>query len=199
MLRVLPALAAALLLPACSSSGPASGGVVVGEGVESRVLEVRTLTSGMRGGSGPFTLISLRSGAVVVTPEATGAARADSASAKWDLGLRGNEVILNGGTGGPGGVRGALVEAEFGDVTAPPEALAADGETPCPGGEARVVCHGSGNGWYAYGEGGVRPLPGRTLVVAWPDGAAAKVRFLGYELGAAGERRVTMEVMLLAE
>ena len=199
MLRVLPALAASLfLLPACSGSGPASGNDAAG--VEARVLQdVRTVTGGMRGGSGPFTLLSLRSGAVVVTPEVTGAARADSASAKWDLGLRGNEVILNGGTGGPGGVRGALVEAEFGDVTAPPEALAADGETPCPGGEARVVCHGSGNGWYAYGEGGVRPLPGRTLVVAWPDGAAAKVRFLGYELGAAGERRVTMEVMLLAE
>lgn len=163
---------------------------------------VPTVSAGMGAADGPFTLISLRDGAVVVPYDA--ATRADSASAGWDLGLRGTEVILNGGASGPGGVEGALVEEAFEAVLALPAALAADGEGACPRGAARVVCHGSGNGWYVYADNGVEPLADRTLVVRRADGTAAKVRFVRYELGdAVGDvrpRYVTLEVApLVAE
>ena len=159
---------------------------------------VPTYSAGMGRADGPFTLLSLRDGgAVVVAPDAE--ARADSASAAWDVGLRGTEVILNGGASGPGGVTGALVEAPFEAVEALPEGLEADGDGECPRGAARVVCHGSGNGWYLYAENGVQPLADKTLVVRRADGTAAKVRFVSYALGDAlpsgvVPRYVTLEV-----
>ena len=165
------------------------------------VEDVETFSGGMMGGSGPFTLLSLRDGAVVVA--GADEVRADSASAAWDLGLRGNEVVLNGGASGPGGVTGALLDRPFEAVTALPDTLAADGETECPRGAARVVCHGSGNGWYLYADNGVEPIPNKTLVLARPDGTAVKVRFVRYALGEAGRdaripRYVTLEVVPLA-
>lgn len=164
------------------------------------IEDVPTYSAGMGRADGPFTLLSLRDGAVVVAPDA--AARADSASAAWDLGLRGTEVILNGGASGPGGVTGALVALPFEAVADLPATLAADGEGECPRGAARVVCHGSGNGWYVYESNGVQPIPDRTLVLRRSDGSAVKVRFLAYRLGEAlpsgvRPRYVTLEFVPL--
>ena len=168
------------------------------------IKSVPTYSAGMGRADGPFTLLSLRDGALVVAPDAS--SRADSASTAWDLGLRGTEVILNGGESGPGGLTGALVPMAFESVLALPEALpealTADGEGACPRGAARVVCNGSGNGWYEYASNGVQPLPDRTLVIRRPDGSAAKVRFLSYVLGDAlpsgvRPRYVTLEVQPL--
>ena len=168
------------------------------------IKSVPTYSAGMGRADGPFTLLSLRDGALVVAPDAS--SRADSASTAWDLGLRGTEVILNGGESGPGGLTGALVPMAFESVLALPEALpealAADGEGACPRGAARVVCNGSGNGWYEYASNGVQPLPDQTLVIRRPDGSAAKVRFLSYFLGGAlpsgvRPRYVTLEVQPL--
>lgn len=146
------------------------------------VLEaIPTYSAGMGRADGPFTLLSLRDGAVIVAPDAE--VRSDSSSAAWDIGIRGTDVILNGGTSGPGAVTGALVEQSFEAVMALPDTLSADGMGECPRGAARVVCGGSGNGWYLYAENGVVPMPGRTLVVRRADGSAAKVRFLDYVLG----------------
>lgn len=160
------------------------------------IEDIPTVSAGMGAADGPFTLLSLRDGSVVVPYDA--AARADSASAVWDLGLRGTEVILNGGASGPGGVQGVLVDEPFESVLAVPSDVAADGEGECPRGAARVVCHGSGNGWYLYADNGVEPLADRTLVIRRADGTAAKVRFVSYELGdAVGDvrpRYVTLEV-----
>ena len=108
-------------------------------------------------------------------------------------------MILNGGASGPGGVQGvARRSTPFAAVLAVPDPVTADGEGVCPRGAARVVCHGSGNGWYLYADNGVEPLADRTLVVRRADGTAAKVRFVSYELGApsGGERPryVTLEV-----
>ena len=166
------------------------------------LADVPTYSAGMGRTDGPFTLLSL-DGTVVVTPDAT--ARADSASGAWDIGVRGTEVILNGGASGPGGRRGWLlpfsVEPGAGFV-GPTGALPMDGQGECPRGPARVVCHGSGDGWYEYAANGVRPL-GRTLVVERPDGTRWQVRFLDYRLGeplASGvrPRYVTLETAPLA-
>ncbi|MEM6325670.1 MAG: hypothetical protein AAF791_00995 [Bacteroidota bacterium] len=175
-----PLLLALLTLSACSTTrvqAPIDTTPVVMD-------DVMTFSGGMMGGSGPFTLLSLRDGSIVVAADATGEARADSASAMWDIGIRGTEVIVNGGASGPGGVRGLLAESTYGDLTAVPDGLATDGEGECPSGrDPRVVCHGSGNGWYSYADAGVMPIETRTLVIARRDGSAAKVRFLSYELG----------------
>lgn len=190
MLR-LSALALALALLAL----PASAQTLL-------IEDVPTYSAGMGASDGPFTLLSLRDGAVIVAADAE--VRADSASAAWDIGLRGTEVILNGGASGPGAVVGALVEQPFEAVTALPEALDSDGNGECPRGAARVVCHGSGNGWYSYESNGVQPLADRTLVVRRADGSAAKVRFVSYVLGDAlpsgvRPRYVSLEVAEIAE
>ncbi len=166
------------------------------------IEDVPTYSAGMGASDGPFTLLSLRDGAVIVAADAE--VRADSASAAWDIGLRGTEVILNGGASGPGAVVGALVEQPFEAVTALPEALDSDGNGECPRGAARVVCNGSGNGWYSYESNGVQPLADRTLVVRRADGSAAKVRFVSYVLGDAlpsgvRPRYVSLEVAEIAE
>ena len=156
------------------------------------IEDVPTYSAGMGRTDGPFTLVSL-DGGIVVAPDA--AVRADSASGAWDIGIRGTEVILNGGASGPGERRGALLagDADDGEYT-----LFADGDGECPRGAARVVCHGSGNGWYEYAANGVQPLD-RTLVVERPDGAVFHVRFVRYVLGDAlpsgvRPRYVTLEV-----
>ncbi|WP_412063430.1 HmuY family protein [Rubrivirga sp. IMCC45206] len=166
------------------------------------IEDIATYSAGMGRSDGPFTLVSLRDGAVIVA--ASDEVRADSASAAWDIGLRGTEVILNGGASGPGAVLGALVEQPFDAVTALPDGLDSDGNGECPRGAARVVCNGSGNGWYAYESNGVQPLADRTLVVRRADGSAAKVRFVRYVLGDAlpsgiRPRYVTLEVAALAD
>jgi hypothetical protein len=164
------------------------------------VRDVAVGASGMGGpGSGPFALISLRDGRVVPN--------ADSASTAWDLGFRGTEVIVNGGTSGPGEAAAVLLDAPFDEVTAlpPASALLADGERECLRGPAAAVCSGSGNGWYLYESNGVRPVPGQTLAVRLADGeGAAKVRFVSYYRGAPDEpgttepRFYTLEVAPLA-
>lgn len=165
------------------------------------IEDVPTVSAGMGRADGPFTLVSLRTGDIVVGYDAS--TRADSVSADWDLGIRGTEVILNGGESGPGGVTGALVDQPFEALLTVPESLAADGEGACPRGAARVVCHGSGNGWYLYAGNGVEPLPGKTLVLRRADGSVVKARFVRYVLGETGPdgerpRYVTLEVAPLA-
>ena len=105
--------------------------------------DVPPYSAGMGQLDGPFTLLSL-DGAVVVSADA--AVRSDSVSGAGDIGIRGTEVIVNGGASGPGDRRGVLLgSTEAGDLGA---VLARDGDGDCPRGPARIVCHGSGNGWY---------------------------------------------------
>ena len=168
------------------------------------VADLPTYTAGMGQDAGPFTLVSLRDGRVVVAP--TEAARGDSASTTWDLGIRGTSVIVNGGTSGPGQGAAVVMDAPFDQVLAIPadSLFVADGDRPCPRGAATAVCPGSGNGWYLYAGNGVEPMPDRTLVVRLAEGGVAKVRFLRYALGetdSSGQRPrfVTFEVAPLSE
>lgn len=147
-----------------------------------------------------FTLFSLRTGEVIVNYDDT--ERADSASTKWDIGFRGSDIIVNGGTSGPGAGVAVIVPETFDEVT---EAVLSryvyrrDGESACPDvqtpagpqpGTPRAVCGGAGNGWYTYvpfpgGRGGyLVPTPGRTLLVRLADNSGfAKVNFLNYYQG----------------
>ena len=178
----LPILALAALALAAPASAQDADATEIEPTSVLVIEDVPTYSAGMGRTDGPFTLISL-DGAVVVAPDA--AARADSASGAWDIGIRGTEVILNGGTSGPGGRRGRLLPTALGPnatVTGPLGTMPMDGDGECPRGEPRVVCHGSGNGWYAYAGNGVEPLD-RTLLVERPDGTTFAVRFVRYVLG----------------
>ena len=199
MLRFSALAAVLLALPASAQTGdPAT----VPPTDATLIEDVPTYSAGMGRTDGPFTLVSL-DGGIVVAPDA--AVRADSASGAWDIGIRGTEVILNGGTSGPGGRRGMLALMPF-DSDAVLSGLHGDlfldGEQECPRGAARVVCHGSGNGWYEYASNGVQPLD-RTLILSRPDGTTYRVRFVRYVLGDAlpsgvRPRYVTLQVAPLA-
>lgn len=199
MLR-LSLLAAVLLALPASAQSPAESADDSPEVDVVTIEAIPTYSAGMGRMDGPFTLVSL-DGDIVVAADAT--ARADSASGAWDIGIRGTEIILNGGASGPGERRGVLLSTDASEMDDIEAVLASDGEGECPRGAARVVCHGSGNGWYEYASNGVQPL-GRDLVVARPDGTLLRVRFVAYALGDAlpsgvMPRYVTLEVTPIAE
>ena len=199
-LRILSLFALALALAACDST----------DTIDPADLEVETAvevaadpgqrdpTTGRVDDTNRFTLYSLRDNRVVLSYADDD--RSDSLTTAWDIGFRGSDVILNGGTSGPGDARGLLVPEAFESVrTAAGLALVADGQGSCPDvqtpggpvpGTPRVVCGGGGNGWYTYvpfpgGQGGyLLPTPGRTLVVRTADGAGtAKIKFQNYYAG----------------
>ena len=114
----------------------------------------------------------------------------DSASTRWDLGFRGAEVLLNGGTSGPGAGVGVVVDVPFEEVD---DALhdaytyRRDGESACPSGPPRAACDGDLFEALALPGGGTAlvPIPGRTLLLRLGNGQGyAKVRFLSTYRGA---------------
>ena len=128
--------------------------------------------------SGEGTSTSVR--AVPVRPDSV-------ATTAWDVGLRGVEVLLNGGTSGPGAGVGVVEATPFEAVTDARLEVTPyrrDGQSPCPTGPARAVCVGPDgpDSWYTLGPAGaVAPIPGRTLVVRLGDNRGfAKVEFQGY-------------------
>ena len=174
------ALAAALLVASgCSSADPGPG--------------VATATATLAAPAGTLTLYALRTSgegsattarAVVVPPDS-------AATTAWDLGVRGVEVVLNGGASGPGAGVGVVELAPFDLVTDARLEVTPyrrDGESPCPSGPPRAVCTGPGDGWYALdASGDVVPVPDRTLVLRLGDNRGfAKVEFQDYDGGPAG-------------
>ena len=128
--------------------------------------------------SGPFALYSLRTNARV--------ANADSATTRWDLGFRGTDIIVNGGTSGPGQGQAVVLASTFAEVTAVPAGTTfrTDGSATCPTASTLAICPGSGNGWYTY-TGQVTnlilPTAGRTILVRTADGQGyAKVQIRSY-------------------
>ena len=122
-------------------------------------------------GYGRYTFFDLRDDEVVLrSPEEN---RADSASTEWDIAVQSVDIIVNGGSRGPG--QGAVYTATeaFQDVTqVTPDSLTG---------------HAVGD-WYSYNTNGnniVRPKPGRTIVVRSADSESyAKLRILSYYKGA---------------
>lgn len=139
---------------------------------------------------GQYALISFRTGEVVLTYDAV--TRTDSASTAWDIGLQGTNIIVNGGTSGPGQAAAVIVEDAFENVTEAPadSEFRIDGSAACTTsmGEAGLsfaICPGSGSGWYTYDPQNnlITPIPGRTIVVRTADGRYAKFRVLSYYEG----------------
>ena len=124
-------------------------------------------------GTGNFTLFSLSNNAIV--------ANADSATADWDIAFRGTDILINGGTSGPGNGAAQLVDGLFEEVIeAPTEGWVQDGET------GPAIPFGSGTGWYNYNPVAmvVSPFPGRVILIRTADGLYAKLRIVSYYRGA---------------
>ncbi|PAP76589.1 HmuY family protein [Rubrivirga marina] len=117
----------------------------------------------------------------------------DSATTRWDLGFRGTEILLNGGSSGPGAGVGVVVDVpieEVDDALNDDYVYRRDGESPCPSGPPRAVCTAPGDGWFEEvglpgGGTAVVPVEGRTLLLRLGNGQGyAKVRFVSYYRGA---------------
>ena len=120
-----------------------------------------------------FTFFSFKTGAVV--------ANADSASTKWDIGFNSTNIIINGGTSGPGQGSGQVVSGIFADLaTAPDAGFIQDNKNAAPA--VYGIPRGSGNGWYTYNPSTniVTPTAGKVLVFKTADGKYAKMEIISY-------------------
>lgn len=143
-------------------------------------------------GTGNYTFFSLRTNEVVPV--------ADSASTDWDVAFRGTDIIINGGTSGPGDGAAQLIDGIFEEVLEAPEnGWMIDSET------GPAIPAGSGAGWYNYNPVAMvlTPAPGRIILVRTANGLYAKMRILSYYRGAPDSptidseaRYVTFEYLL---
>lgn len=197
---LLAGLAGILTLSACDSNDPdpvAIDGTTLSN-VPADLVEGRDPETGATISANRFTLIDLDAGTVVLRSDEED--RSDSLSTVWDIGLRGTEVIVNGGTSGPGDAAAQLVVGTFDALLeAPADGYRVDGTAECPTvqtqngpqpGPSRAVCDGSGNGWYTYNpfpgnQGGyITPTAGRTLVVRNAESQTySKLQFVSYYQG----------------
>jgi hypothetical protein len=124
-------------------------------------------------GSGKFTFYSFESNAVVPN--------SDSASTKWDIGVRGTTIITNGGTSGPGNGGAFIYVGTFDDLATVP----ADSTFKVDAAPNFAITSGSNRGWYLYTPQTnlVTPLPGRVLVIRTATGKYAKIEILNYYKG----------------
>jgi hypothetical protein len=124
-------------------------------------------------GLGLFTFYSLRENEMLTT--------ADSATTAWDVAFRGTDLIVNGGTTGPGNGAVQIVEGTFDEVLEAPETgwNVASAEAP-------AIPPGSGSGWYNYNPATniVSPIPGRVVLIRTADGLYAKLSVVSYYRGA---------------
>lgn len=125
-------------------------------------------------GSGRFTFFNLASKSVVPN--------SDSASTKWDIGVRGTTIITNGGTSGPGAGGAFVYVGTFDGLTAvPTDSTFRVDAAPM----SYAITTGSGKGWYNYDgvSALITPLPGRVMVVRTATGKYAKLEILNYYKG----------------
>lgn len=164
-------LAGTLVLTGCDSTGASkdtSEETLSLTTVENLPADPDTTTGpGRPQGHDQFAFFDLQDSTVVLHSDAPN--RSDSASTEWDIAFRSTDIIVNGGSNGPGEGAARVAEEAFQNVT-----------DVTPG---NLDGH-SVEDWYTYNANGnhvVRPTPGRTLLVRTADGEAyAKIRILSY-------------------
>jgi hypothetical protein len=132
--------------------------------------------------TGRHTFFSLRDSSIVLRYDNT-ESRSDSASTDWDLAFQSTNILVNGGTSGPGQGAAYVAEAAFQNVDeVDTDRLASDDAS-----EGSFAIPQGSDGWYSYNANGnnvVRPVAGRTIVVRAASGDAyAKIRILSYYEG----------------
>lgn len=108
---------------------------------------------------------------------------ADSNTTKWDIGLNGTKIIVNGGTSGPGGTEAQVVMGIYDEMTIAPEANYRTDDAKQV--SAFAIPSGTGNGWYNY-DGTthiISAIPGRVLIFKTTDSRYVKMEVLSYYKG----------------
>jgi hypothetical protein len=172
------ALASVILIASCRKEGEGTG-----TGSKVTVATVRDLPAdtiigispiGQPFGAGKFTFYSLERNEVVPS--------VDSATRRWDIGLRGTTLITNSGNSGPG-LGGAFVFVGLFDdlVKVPADSVFRTDNAPA----AYAIPAGSNRAWFVYNPQAnlVTPIPGRVLVIRTAGGKYAKVEILNYYKG----------------
>jgi hypothetical protein len=166
----------ALTVAGCDSTGVSDDG---GDDEPLETIRVEDLPADPDTTSGPgrpqgynqFAFFDLRDEEIVLRSDAEN--RADSASTKWDIAFRSVDVVVNGGSNGPGEGAAYVADESFQDVT----------EVNTDSLTGHTV-----EDWYSYDTNGnniVRLKPGRTIVVRSADSESyAKIRILSYYEGA---------------
>jgi len=167
----------ALVLTGCDSAGV--DGKENEEDEPLQTIRVEDLPADPDTTSGPgrpqgysqFAFFNLRDSSLVLRSDNEN--RADSASTEWDIGFQSINVVVNGGSQGPGQGAAYVAKTAFQEVD----------EVNTDSLDGHIV-----EDWYTYNANGnniIRPKPGRTLVVRTADGDAyAKLRILSYYEGA---------------
>jgi len=139
---------------------------------------IGTYTSGPAAGqpygAGKFTFYSLETNSVI--------ANSDSATSKWDIGLRGTTIITNGGNSGPASGGAFVYVGTFDDLkSVPADSVFRIDNAPT----SYAIRTGSGNGWYSYNGATniITPIPGRILVIRTASGKYAKIEIQNYYKG----------------
>ena len=126
-------------------------------------------------GAGKYTFFSLINNSRVNS--------ADSATLNWDIAFRGNRIIVNNSTSGPGNGGAFLFIGGFDAVSAVPadSTFRTDDITT----NSYAITTANGNGWFTY-DGPtnlLNPIPGRTLIIRTANGNYAKLEIINYYRG----------------
>jgi hypothetical protein len=124
-----------------------------------------------------YTLFSFKTGAQV--------ANTDSVSSKWDIGFNGTNIIVNGGTSGPGSAAALVQPGLFDQIMVAPEVgYSQDNKSASPAFYA--ITRGSGKGWYNYDRTTnlISPKAGAVLIFKTADAKYAKMEIQSYYKGA---------------
>jgi len=165
----------ALAFTGCDSTGANDDGEEDGDLQTIRVEDLpadpdTTSGPGRPQGYNQFAFFDLRDEEIVLHSDAD--TRTDSASTEWDIAFQSINVIVNGGSKGPGQGAAYVAEEAFQNIT----------EVNTDNFTGHTV-----EDWYTYNANGnniIRPKPGRTIVVRSADGESyAKIRILSYYEG----------------
>lgn len=118
---------------------------------------------------GEYTFFNLEKGDTVP--------RSDSATLNWDIAFQSTNIIINGGSSGPGQGAAQLLVMPYKDIyTLPDSGFKADDTT------YKAIPPGSGNGWYTYEDKKhfILPRAGVTLAIRTATGKYAKLQILNY-------------------
>jgi len=118
--------------------------------------------------TGHYTFFRLKDAAVVPL--------SDSASAKWDIGFRATNIIVNGGSSGPGAGATFFYTGLFSDLTTIP-----DSSFKQDAGATLALAS-----WYTYTgtttvpNHAILPVPGKVIVIRTADNKYAKLEIISY-------------------
>lgn len=124
------------------------------------------ITGAPLGTTGHFTFYRLS--------DSTQVELSDSAKGKWDLGFRGSQIIINGGTGRPGKAEAKVIDGVYENLLEIPSTITFGVDD----GSNLAI----GNQWGIYDKASMiyNPAPGKIILLKSHDGNYAKLEVISY-------------------